>query len=429
MSNWPCDPAAQDQARKFVRDAASKGGKIVLAPDRDADGLCAGATLHHTLTALGATNIDTWFVPKGANIHTTDATKALSAFNAAALIVLDQGSRGGPPILPGVPTLILDHHQSTVFPDEAQVASAYGHEPVATTSLLAYVLCHDLHPTLEEKVAWLGVLGTFGDLGSSVKWHDPFPDMNAAIKQHGGKTKFSQAVSLINAPRRTAQCDMAGVWQAVLQATSPRDIVDRKVPGVDAMQAARDEVTEEVNKNARMPPKFSADGTVALITINSGAQIHPLIATRWCSSLKGKNLRYVMVANHGYLPEKVNFAARIAKNRVNPDVPLDLIASFKAAAETDPGLTELLGDNFARGHAQASGGSVSTEAFKRLLKALGFDENGNTLGGTEKKRKQAVADADNGAAKKTKTLMNFGFKKQSPSKPTDDTETAAVKAE
>lgn len=44
-----------------------------------------------------------------------------------------------------------------------------------------------------------------------------------------------------------------------------------------------------------------------------------------------------MVANHGYLPEKVNFAARIAKNRVNPDVPLDLIASFKAAAETDPG--------------------------------------------------------------------------------------------
>lgn len=83
--------------------------------------------------------------------------------------------------------------------------------------------------------------------------------------------------------------------------------------------------------------KLFPTGTVALITINSGAQIHPLIATRWCSSLKGKNLRYVMVANHGYLPDKVNFAARIAKNRVNPDVPLDLIASFKAAAQTDPG--------------------------------------------------------------------------------------------
>ena len=79
--------------------------------------------MHHTLTALGATDIDTWFVPKGANIHTTDATEALSAFKADALIVLDQGSRAGPPILPGVPTLILDHHQSTVFPDEAQASS------------------------------------------------------------------------------------------------------------------------------------------------------------------------------------------------------------------------------------------------------------------------------------------------------------------
>ena len=74
-----------------------------------------------------------------------------------------------------------------------------------------------------------------------------------------------------------------------------------------------------------------------MITINSGAQIHPLIATRWSSSLKGKSLRYIMVANHGYLPDKVNFAARIAKNRVNPEIPVDLIASFKAAAATDPG--------------------------------------------------------------------------------------------
>ena len=53
---------------------------------------------------------------------------------------------------------------------------------------------------------------------------------------------------------------MEGVWQALLQAESPRDIVDRKVPGVDAMQAARDEVTAEVNRCARTPPKFSADG-------------------------------------------------------------------------------------------------------------------------------------------------------------------------
>lgn len=59
---------------------------------------------------------------------------------------------------------------------------------------------------------------------------------------------------------------------------------------------------------------------------------------------------------------------------------------------------------------------MSTDAFKRLLKTLGFDESGNTLGGGDKKRKQAAGDAEGGTpGKKTKTLMNFGFKKQSPS--------------
>ena len=85
----------------------------------------AGATLHHTLSVLGATNIDTYFLPKGENIHTAEATAALKALDPAALIVLDQGSRGGPPICPGVPTLILDHHQSIVFPEEAQASVIY----------------------------------------------------------------------------------------------------------------------------------------------------------------------------------------------------------------------------------------------------------------------------------------------------------------
>ncbi len=74
-------------------------------------------------------------------------------------------------------------------------------------------------------------------------------------------------MSIAVAARRTAACDMAGVWQAVLQATSPRGIVDGKVPGVEAMQAARDEVTGEVHKHARAPPKFSADGKLPMASI------------------------------------------------------------------------------------------------------------------------------------------------------------------
>ena len=101
----------------------------------------AGAVLHRTLTALGAGSIQTYFLPKGDNIHSADATKALSAYSyeAAAFIVLDQGSRAGPPILPGVPTLILDHHQSLLLPEGAQMLQC-------SSSLLhgiqQFELCH-----------------------------------------------------------------------------------------------------------------------------------------------------------------------------------------------------------------------------------------------------------------------------------------------
>ena len=42
MTDWPCKLSALESARDFVKDVANKGGKVLLAPDRDADGLCAG---------------------------------------------------------------------------------------------------------------------------------------------------------------------------------------------------------------------------------------------------------------------------------------------------------------------------------------------------------------------------------------------------
>ena len=50
-----------------------------------------------------------------------------------------------------------------------------------------------------------------------------------------------------------------------------------------------------------------------MIRISSGAQIHPVIATRWTSTLKSNKLEIVMCANEGYLPGMVNFSCRVAK--------------------------------------------------------------------------------------------------------------------
>ena len=67
-------------------------------------------------------------------------------------------------------------------------------------------------------------------------------------------------VCLLPAARRTANCSMAGVWGALMQATCPADLLDVSKPEVRALQDARDSVNAEVNRWARTPPKFGADG-------------------------------------------------------------------------------------------------------------------------------------------------------------------------
>jgi len=74
-----------------------------------------------------------------------------------------------------------------------------------------------------------------------------------------------------------------------------------------------------------------------------------------------------MVANYGYLPSKVNFSCRIAKCAREKDPPVNIIDSLKAVAGLDTGdLIARLGESFARGHKEASGGIVGIEEFEEL---------------------------------------------------------------
>ena len=99
-----------------------------------------------------------------------------------------------------------------------------------------------------------------------------------------------------------------------------------------------------------------------------------------------------MVANSGYTLGLVNFSCRIARcawSRHNgPDV--DIIALLKGYAAREPGLSEAMGDNFARGHKQASGGIVPTEQFEQLWAVMmhSTQEDGDEGGSPRKKRKR-----------------------------------------
>lgn len=137
--------------------------------------------------------------------------------------------------------------------------------------------------------------------------------------------------------------------------------------------------------------------------------MHPIIATRWAGHLQSKNLEMVIVANEGYLTNRVNFSCRIPLCARNRDPPVDIIAKLKAFAsltgppddennprapkassgdeinscddeaslgdEISPGtdkapLLQRLGVDFARGHVQASGGIVGTEEFEELVRNM-----------------------------------------------------------
>jgi hypothetical protein len=102
-----------------------------------------------------------------------------------------------------------------------------------------------------------------------------------------------------------------------------------------------------------------------------------VIAKRWASHLKSKYLEIVMVANYGYLSGKVNFSCRIANCAMNrPDQPpVNIIAVLNEIADLDTGdLKSRLGESFARGHKEASGGIVNVAEFEELCALMKLGE-------------------------------------------------------
>jgi hypothetical protein len=290
------------------------------------------------------------------------------------VFVLDQGSRKTRPIVDTPHTcLVIDHHfaEEGGFPEGAEYVTAHDCPPVATSALLTYEICLPLYPDLGEKISWLAALGTHGDLGSSIKWQPPFPDMKAMFKQHT-KKGINDAVSRVNSPRRSAAYNVKAAWDAVISASGPDSILkDEKLLEANA------EVKQETERWAHVPPKFSKDATIAVLTIKSGAQIHPLIATRWAGFLKSDKLEVVMCANEGYLPGKVNFSCRVAHNARarEGENKIDIIKKLQDLVADDEELRGRMGENFARGHKEASGGIVEKGIWEELFKLMGVGEN------------------------------------------------------
>lgn len=319
-----------------------RGARTVILHDSDADGLTAAVVLQRTLERLGFTDVER-VIPNRERDAWTEANRALvAAREPRALFVLDLGIRGEP-LVGGVRTCFIDHHRPQGVPPGAVAISAYTWDPIPNTSLIVYDLCARVADVRD--LDWIAAIGALSDLGERA----PF-DLLQEVKKRYSMKDLKEATALLNAARRGSEYQPEVAARALLAHASARELVTSDSDDVARLRAAREEVQRELATAKMAAPKFS--GNVALIRVRSRCQVHPLIAQIWRSRLP----KYIVIAaNDGYLPGRVNFSMRSAAG-------INLI-DFLQANEFE-----------ARGHDQATGGSVSPEEFARLLQRLGFEQ-------------------------------------------------------
>ena len=340
--------------RAAARDAMTaalatfkRGRPILVVSHFDADGLTAAAILIRALRQAGREAVSV-VVGKGESPWDPEVTHRLGAHEPGGLLVADLGTRADP-VLPGCPTLVIDHHVPTGEPRDAITISGNGLDPEPTTALLAWWAAGALGD--QAGLLWLAAVGLIGDMAEGLD----FPEI-AEAQVRWGKTALRDATSLVNAPRRTAAADAGPALRLLLASDGPKRITKGDDADALALHAAKAEVRAAMDVAKRVAPAIGGD--VALIALDSPCQIHPLIAQQWRGRLKDK---IVIAANAGYRPGWVHFAARSASGR-------DLIAFL---AEHRP---ENADGRYGNGHAQATGGALRNADWNEFIRGLGFPQ-------------------------------------------------------
>jgi single-stranded-DNA-specific exonuclease len=343
----PQDPSDVASAFRAALDRFDPGRPALILGHFDADGLSAVAILKRALDRAGR-NAEVRVTGKGENPWSPALRAELEERRPGGLLVTDLGVREGD-VLPGTPTVLIDHHVPTGTPGESTVISGSGWEPEPTSALLTYWCAQSIGPA--DDLLWLAALGLIGDMAEGAG----FPELAEAQTCYG-KTALRDAVSLVNAPRRTASADPTPALTLLLRCDSPKDLLKGGRPETEQLYAAKAEVALALDSAKRVAPKVRGD--VALIRFHSPCQIHPLIAQQWRGRLKDK---VVLAANTGYREGWVHFAARTATGT-------DLIRFL--AEHRPPGA----GEEYGSGHVQATGGALRLPDWNSFIAGLGFPD-------------------------------------------------------
>lgn len=338
--------ATYDDARAFLTGLAPQA-RVTVTYHGDADGTGSAALAVRFLERTGRTAVA--LAPgKGEDLYGDVFAARLRDTRPDALLVLDQGSRPQL-VLPGVPTLVVDHHDAPPQGVPADVyLSGLAETPVPTASLMTWRLVAPLVDLSD--VDWCAAVGTIGDLGADA----PFPEVASAQKTYGQKN-LVETVALVNAAKRSSDHNTEASLGALLEAAAPSDIAKGVVSQYATLAACRAEVQVERARCSKTAPRFAGDW--ALLRFASPCQIHGPVASAWVGRLPKQ---IVLAANDNYTPGNVHFSIRTRRPGENL---LNRLRAFRDVVETP---------ELGQGHKEATGGVLSFARFEILLGALGF---------------------------------------------------------
>ena len=330
--------------------------RVHILTDADADGLPAGALLVRAMHAAGYANVSVETRGKFENAWMPSVHERLRSVAPEALLIVDLGARPDT-ILPGVPTLLIDHHAPFGTPPGATLLTSYGTEPTATSGLLALWCAQAIAPALAYDLQWMAGISLLSDLGDKA----PFDEL-AESKKRFGATALKDLTSLLNAPRRTAVGDASVAMDLLLKADTPKQALARPSAELDALRAAKAEVNEALAVARKSPPRFATSwrdelgADMIAVRIDTPCQVHPLVAQIWRPRFPKA---VVFGVNVGFRPGYVHFAGRAPK-------PVNLVQFLRAHTPVGADGT------FGGGHDQASGGALPIALWNPFALEMGW---------------------------------------------------------
>ncbi|KAF8475780.1 hypothetical protein BDZ91DRAFT_710309 [Kalaharituber pfeilii] len=461
LLSWPAPKVSMLNARDFITSAAKSPHEVLILPSNTINGICAGSIISSTLKLLGKnpTKIQIRITPQACSVFDKDEQEKIEHLCRVRKIgwvfILDQGGKSTatgssplPPIVESYPPtdddtaphrniLIIDEHfPAANYPrSAAAVLTSHGVNPVAATSLLTYCLCAPMHPTARDAAALHALLGTLHDSGNTTASTTflripPSPRYLDLIYLHKYTiTWLKKLVALLNAPRRAPpkQCNLGlrSVWNLIQFNPlsdpagtnntpgwpTPKTILaggygGKEVRAIVRMLAhIKDSTLAELRQCMRTcRPRFSHDGRIAVIEINTPWLVHTQVAPRWAAyfstgSFRAKyaevpELDVVLCANKGYIqPEEHGgdwrvtfFATRTDKgNAEKVDVEALLAAYVKGMKDVDQATKERLMKGMSLGLLGTFWkGRVVNKSDWEVLKEKGFvfdSEKGKKLDG------------------------------------------------